>query len=160
MRIFSTLALFGLWLILSASTNFAHLALGALVAAIVVWLSPKAKPNSKSLSWGAAFAYIPWLFLRVLKSGIHVCKLILHADLPIKPELIEHKTNLSSDGELAVLGNSITLTPGTITVEVEPGKLVVHAIDGASQQELSSGAFDKKVSQLFSTSNSTKETTS
>jgi len=158
MRIFSTLALFGLWLILSASDNFAHFGLGALVAAMVVWLSPKAKPDSKSLRWGAALAYIPWLFVHVLKSGIHVCKLILHADLPIKPELIEHKTDLTSDGELAVLGNSITLTPGTITVEVEPGKLVVHAIDGASQQDLSVGTFDAKIGQLFSASDTTKET--
>lgn len=157
MRIFSALALFGLWLVLSASGNFAHLAFGALVAAIVVWVSPKPNPNAKKLFWVAAIAYIPWLFIRVLKSGIHVSKLILQAELPIKPTLIEHKTSLSSDGELTVLGNSITLTPGTITVEVEPGKLLVHAIDGDSHQELSAGAFDTKVSQLFSNNESSKE---
>lgn len=157
MRIFTVIMLFGLWLVLSASHNFVHLALGALVAAIVVWLNPKSKTSAKKLSWGSAIAYIPWLFVRILKSGLHVCRLILQADLPIKPELIEHKTDLTSDGELAVLGNSITLTPGTITIEVKPGKLVVHAIDGYSQQELTSGVFDARVRQLFTANESSKE---
>ena len=55
-----------------------------------------------------------------------------------------------SDGELVVLGNSITLTPGTITVEVAPGEVIVHAIDTSSQQDLASGVLDDKVSGLFS----------
>ena len=98
----------------------------------------------------AALAYIPWLFGRVLKSGLHVSRLILDPALPIAPELVHHKTNLSRDGELVVLGNSITLTPGTITVEVAPGELIVHAIDAKSHQDLSRGVFDDRVSRMFS----------
>ncbi len=149
MRFLSAIALFALWMVLSASYNVAHVALGAVVAIIVVWLSPKAAPNARRFSLTAAIAYVPWLFIRVLKSGFHVCGLILKPGLPIKPELIKHKTELSSDGELVVLGNSITLTPGTITVEVAAGELIVHAIDPSSQQDLVSGALDRKVGQLF-----------
>ena len=87
---------------------------------------------------------------RILKSSFHVSRLILHPALPIAPELIHHKTKLTSDGELVVLGNSITLTPGTITVEVAPGELVVHTIDKSSCKDLVNGLYDSKVSRLFS----------
>ena len=49
-----------------------------------------------------------------------------------------------------MLGNSITLTPGTITVEVSPGELLVHALDASSCEELKSGVFDDRVGRLFS----------
>ena len=49
-----------------------------------------------------------------------------------------------------VLGNSITLTPGTITVEIAPGELVVHAIDEASSADLADGVLDARVGRVFS----------
>ena len=48
-----------------------------------------------------------------------------------------------------MLGNSITLTPGTITIEVAPGELIVHAIDAPSQEDLVSGVLDYKIGRLF-----------
>ena len=114
-----------------------------------MWINPKAAPSTRKFSWLSAIGYMPWLFGRVLKSGFHVSKLILDPALPIKPELLHHKTNLRSDGELVVLGNSITLTPGTITIEVAPGELIVHAIDAPSQEDLVSGVLDDKIGRLF-----------
>ena len=84
-------------------------------------------------------------------SGLHVSRLILHPKLPISPKLIRHKTKLKSDAELVVLGNSITLTPGTITVEIAPGELVVHAIDEASSTDITDGILDSRIERLFST---------
>ena len=101
------------------------------------------------MSWLAVAAFLPGLMGRILKSALHVSWLILHPSLPISPRMIQHKTKLTSDGELVVLGNSITLTPGTITVEVAPGQLVVHAIDEASSADLSSGVLDARVGRLF-----------
>lgn len=150
MRFFAAVALFVLWLVLSASYNFIHVATGAVVASLVVWLSPSGSSHVRRFSLMAALAYIPWLFVKMLKSGFHVCRLILDPALPIAPQLVHHKTNLSSDGEIVVLGNSITLTPGTITVEVAPGELIVHAIDAESHQDLSRGVFDDRVSRMFS----------
>jgi multicomponent Na+:H+ antiporter subunit E len=70
--------------------------------------------------------------------------------LPISPKLIHHQTKFKSDGELVVLGNSITLTPGTITVEVAPGELVVHAIDEASSADLVDGVLEARIARMFS----------
>ncbi|NKB39134.1 MAG: ABC transporter permease [Gammaproteobacteria bacterium] len=150
MKVFIAIALFALWLVLSASFNPAHVVLGAIVALIVAWINPIGTPYTRRFLWLRALGYAPWLFGRVVKSGLHVSRLILYPALPIKPELIQHKTKLRSEGELVVLGNSITLTPGTITVEVAPGELIVHAIDASAQQDLISGVLDEKVSRLFS----------
>jgi multicomponent Na+:H+ antiporter subunit E len=151
MRIFSAIALFALWLVLTASYDLIYVVMGAVTATIIVWINPKVTPSTRKFYWLSAIGYMPWLFGRVVKSGFHVSTLILHPALPIKPELLHHKTNLRRDGELVVLGNSITLTPGTITVEVAPGKLVVHAIDAPSQEDLLRGVLDDKVGRLFPT---------
>lgn len=149
MRIFSAIALFVLWIVLSASYELIHIALGAIVASVVIWINPKGTQQADRIVWHRALLYIPWLFVRIMKSGFHVSRLILQPSLPIKPELITHETPLRSDGELVVLGNSITLTPGTITVEATAGKIIVHAIDQSAQEDLLKGRFDEKVGSLF-----------
>ncbi|MGI9258099.1 MAG: Na+/H+ antiporter subunit E [Gammaproteobacteria bacterium] len=149
MRILAAIALFALWLVLSATLHPAHVALGAVVACFVAWIAPPGPPMQRRVSLPAAVAYVPWLLLRVLKSGLHVSLLILNPRLPISPRLIHHKTELTSDGEIVVLGNSITLTPGTVTVEAKPGELVVHALDAESSKGLESGDFDAKVGTVF-----------
>ncbi|MEE4245636.1 MAG: Na+/H+ antiporter subunit E [Kangiellaceae bacterium] len=156
MNLLFVIALFIFWLVLSASLNPAHLIVGVLAAVLVVWISPKSDRN-KRLSLLSVIAYGTWLFIKVMKSGIHVCKLILHPKLPIKPQMFEHKTELQSNEELTVLGNSITLTPGTITIEVEPGKLVVHALDEESKGDIESGVLERKAKGMFKT---TKKETS
>jgi multicomponent Na+:H+ antiporter subunit E len=150
MRILGALLLFAFWLLLSASYDVVHLAAGAVIASVVMWLNPAGSGSTRKVSWLAALLYLPWLVGRIWKSGFHVSRLILDPALPISPRFIRHKTELKSDGELVVLGNSITLTPGTITVEVAPGELVVHAIDEASCADLANGAFDAKVGRIFS----------
>ncbi len=148
MRFVTAAVLFALWLSLSATLSPAHVAVGAIIAGLVAWVNP-VLPHKRRLSWLAALAYGPWLFGRILKSGVHVSRLILHPSLPISPRLVSHRTRLTSDGELVVLGNSITLTPGTITVEVAPGQLVVHAIDEESTEDLVGGALEGKVADMF-----------
>ena len=151
MRIISALLLFAFWLLLSATYDVAHIMAGAFFTGIVMWLNPSGATSTRKVSWLALLGYLPWLTVRILKSGLHVSRLILDPALPISPRLIRHQTKLKNDGELVVLGNSITLTPGTITVEVAPGELVVHAIDEASSADLTNGVLDAKVDRMFST---------
>ena len=150
MRVLGAFLLFVFWLLLSASFDVAHVVAGAFFAGVVMWLNPPRAAWDRKLSWLAALGYLPWLTGRILKSGLHVSRIILSPTLPISPKLIRHKTKFKSDGELVVLGNSITLTPGTITVEVAPGELVVHAIDEASSADLVDGVLDARVGRMFS----------
>lgn len=149
MRILAVVGLFALWLVLAASYHPAHIAAGAVIAVLVVWLNPTRSTGSRRLSWPAALSYLPWLTGRIFASAVHVSRLILNPSLPISPRFVRHRTELEGDGELVVLGNSITLTPGTITVEVEPGELLVHAIDESATADLESGAFDSRVGRMF-----------
>jgi len=149
-RIPTIIALFLIWLILAASYDLVHLVLGAAAAVVIVWLNPVAAADPfKNVSWWGLVRYLPWLFIRILKSGIHVTRLILDPALPIQPQLIEHPTELESEGEVVILGNSITLTPGTITVEVGADQLLVHAIDDESGRDLKERTLERKIGEAF-----------
>ncbi len=73
--------------------------------------------------------------------------LILHPALPIDPKLVRYKTDLTGAGPVTVFGNSITLTPGTITADITPGELVVHAMDDAAASGLAD--MEQRVAGLF-----------
>ncbi|KGE02981.1 Na(+) H(+) antiporter subunit E [Pseudohaliea rubra DSM 19751] len=142
--------LFALWLALSATLSPGHLVLGALLSGLIAWVNPVMKPQRR-LSLLAALAYQPWLLGRILKSGLHVSRLILTPSLPIAPRLVRQRTGLSSDGELVALGNSITLTPGTVSIDVCPGEVLVHVIDEASADDLVSGRLERRIRGVFNT---------
>ena len=93
--------------------------------------------------------YSPWLFLRIVESSLHLTKLILNPSLPIKPRLITYRSQLQHRGAIVVLGNSVTLTPGTITVEINGNTFLVHAIDEAAGNDLTTGRMERKLAWVF-----------
>lgn len=78
-----------------------------------------------------AFRYLLIFVWEMIKANIHVASIVLHPRCPIQPGIVKIKTRLSRDVAITVLGNSITLTPGTFTVDVDPGKkeLYIHCIE-------------------------------
>ena len=72
--------------------------------------------------------YFPWLMVEIAKSNWAVVKACLKADLDIAPALVKVKTACESDLAKVTFANSITLTPGTVTVEVEETGFLVHAL--------------------------------
>ncbi len=145
-----TVALFGLWLLLSESYNLPHMAIGLLAAFGVALLNThRLAPPEYKINWPRAFAYVPWLFGRILLSGVRLSYLILHPRLPIAPKLFRHRTQLVAEQAVVVLGNSITLTPGTITVEANADEFVVHAMDHDSAQDVTTFRLDRKIATLF-----------
>jgi multicomponent Na+:H+ antiporter subunit E len=141
---------FVIWLILSGSHDAVHVSLGLVVAVAVAWLNP-VDPDSpfRHVPWLRFLGYLPWLFVRIVRSGIHLTRLILDPSLPIAPKLIHHRSDLETDGEVVLLGNSITLTPGTITVEVNSRELIVHCIDEASSRDVVDGTLERKIGGVF-----------
>ena len=140
-------ALFAVWLLLSQKTEVFYLVLGLSTAIAVVLLSPPAPPAGPARRWARIVLYLPWLLWQVLLSGRHVAYLILHPALPIDPKLVRYKTDLTDAAAVTVFGNSITLTPGTITADLAPGELVVHAMDDAAASGL--GDMEQRVAGLF-----------
>ena len=151
---FSTLmlkacAFFLIWLLLSESFDEVHMGMGILVAFGVAWLNTERSSTRTSIRGWRMFWYFPWLVGRILQSGFHLSVLILHPDLPIDPKMIRHHTKLQDEGSIVLLGNSITLTPGTITVEVETQDLIVHAMDDSSADDVLSRRIEQQIDGLF-----------
>ena len=143
-------ALFVLWVMLSASFEWVHLVLGLILSFVVAWLNSGHSPFvPKFRLWGSILLYVPWLFTKIVQSSLHLTKLILHPALPIEPRLIQVQTNLGHHAAVVLLGNSITLTPGTITAEVERNKLIVHAMDEVSAEDVTSGRLELKIAHVF-----------
>ena len=146
----NTLSLFVVWLVLSGRYDLFHVLTGFMMACVVAWLNTGfAHSAFHHFPWVRTILYIPWLFLRVVQSSLHLTKLILSPSLPIKPKLISYRSHFQHQGAIVMLGNSVTLTPGTITVEVNGSHLLVHAIDEAAGEDLTSGRMEKKIAEVF-----------
>ena len=91
--------------------------------------------------------YWPWLALQILKSGLRITRIILDPKLPISPTLVQVDAQQKTSVGLTTYGNSITLTPGTLTVEAtERGRtLWVHAIERAGAEGFADDEMNRKV---------------
>jgi len=94
-----------------------------------------------------ALVYWPWLVKEIVMSALNVSRLILDTKLPISPTLIRTKATQKTATGLVSYANSITLTPGTISVEVNSrdNELLVHAISSDAAEGLATGEMDRRV---------------
>lgn len=146
----NTVVFFAIWLVLSGKFTPVYMSLGLAVSFGVAWLNNgHLQWTSHRFRWGAFLLYLPWLFSRIVASGIHMAYVILHPDMPIDPKLMTHRSSLRTRNALVLLSNSITLTPGTITAAVSDGQLLIHAIDGNSTEDILSGRLEAKISKVF-----------
>ncbi len=129
--------LFVAWVALTGSLDIQELAVGAIVAALVALLSHELlfkRPMREKFGakrWGYALAYVPAYIWAEIKAHAGVIYRILHPRMPIKPGIVEVPTDLRTDFGITGLADSITMTPGTLSVEVQEEKprLFVHWID-------------------------------
>lgn len=98
-----------------------------------------------------AVTYVPWLANEVTKSAWAVTKIILHPRLPISPTMTVVRASQRTTVGVATYANSITLTPGTITVGVDGNDLVVHALVREGALDLEAGGMDGRVSRYEGT---------
>ena len=148
-------SLFFFWLVLSGHyTPFLVMA-GAVSAALCVFAMVRgrvadAEAYPMELLWGAV-TYFPWLIREIAKSAWAVTKIILHPSLPISPTMTVVRASQNTSAGIATYANSITLTPGTITVGVNGKELVVHALVVEGALDLEEGGMDRRVSQFEGT---------
>jgi len=74
------------------------------------------------------FFYVLWLFIEIAKSNWRVTKIVLARTMPIRQNLFEVPYSQTSDLGQVIFANSITLTPGTLTIETETGDFLIHAL--------------------------------
>lgn len=147
--------LFAFWLALSGHYTPIMVAVGAACAILCVLAGRRmrvvdAEGHPIELFWRAV-TYIPWLINEVAKSAWAVTKIILHPRLPISPTMTVVRASQRTTVGVATYANSITLTPGTITVGVNGNDLVVHALVRDGALDLEAGGMDRRVSQYEGT---------
>ncbi len=143
------------WFVLSGKTDPLMLGLGIVSSALVAFyfhdlLFPSLEPAYVRVFFRFC-RYMPWLVLEIIKANFHLLYLAFHPRMKelIDPQIITFKTGLKSDIAIATLANSITLTPGTITVTADSdGVFRVHAIDTETAQALP-GTMLEKVAKVF-----------
>lgn len=144
--------LFAFWLLLSGYFVPFLLTMGLLSAIAVALLGGRMdlvdhEGHPIQLSWRLIF-YWPWLFKEILISAWSVSRVILNPRLPVSPTLVRAKTSQKTTVGLVTYANSITLTPGTISVDVKPGEILVHALTREAAEGLLEGEMDRRVTRF------------
>lgn len=144
--------LFVLWLLWSGHYTPMLLFLGAVSCAITLWLSHRMGildiEGQPLHLLGRALIYWPWLFWQIFRANLDVARRILHPKLPIDPRLIEITSGQRSDLGCVIYAQSITLTPGTISLNVEGRTITVHALSRNSADDLLTGSMDRRVTSF------------
>ncbi|MFH1825708.1 MAG: Na+/H+ antiporter subunit E [bacterium] len=147
------------WVLLTASLNQTNILIGlgaAFVASILfgelLTVNPHKAFSPARYVW--LLYYIPIFIWEMIKANVDVAYRVLHPRLPINPGLVKIKTNLRSDVAKTVLANSITLTPGTMTVDIKDDELYIHWIDVKSQDvaeatKIIAGRFEPILARIF-----------
>jgi len=146
------------WLAMSGIFGFVHILFGVITVAGVMILNYKIKSlhffkddmdDLRELRFWKAPLYVLWMFLQIIIAGFHVLKVISMPKMPIETTMITFKADLPSAHAKMILGNSITLTPGTLTIDIVGDTFTVHALDKSSYESIVNDEMPKKVLQLF-----------
>jgi multicomponent Na+:H+ antiporter subunit E len=150
-------ALWALWTILSGKLDFFHISIGlACSLGVALWTHELcyvdrdgARVHMVWLPWGRILAYTPWLLWQIVLSSVQVARVVLRPSLPIKPRLIRFRVDLPGEVAHLMLANSITLTPGTVTVDRDGSEYLIHALTDEATESLLAGEMQKKVAKVF-----------
>ena len=155
-RIVTVVVIFTFWLFWSGMFDLFHITLGLISSAIVVkWTGHLFVDSSQTLSrriieWFRFESYSFWLLWQIVLANIQVFKLAFHPNLlsVINPKLVSFKTTLVGDVPQFILAQSITLTPGTVTVRIANNEFQVHAINNAAASAVP-GEMEQRVHAIY-----------
>jgi len=125
--------LYILWITL-AGISVEELVMGAIISLIVAYFVGKTSAYEfgiKIVVQGLKFLvmYLPLFIVKLIQANISLAKIVLDPKLPINPGFVKISTGLEGDVAKLILANSITLTPGTLTVDINENELLIHWVD-------------------------------
>ena len=142
------LALAGFWLSMSGHNEPLILTLGVVSLALCCILAYRLdiidREGAPYVRLAGFLLYFPWLAKEIVKANWTVIRACVKADLDIAPALVKVKTMCESDLAKVTFANSITLTPGTVTVEIEGDKLLVHGLYEQDSQPEAFAEMDRR----------------
>jgi len=152
-RVFILLVVLGsFWLALSGYFKPLLLALGAVSCVFVAWITLRKslideRSVLRQIHPGRWLGYTTWLVVQIARSTIDVAARILNPRLPISPTIDRVPAELSELGQV-IYANSITLTPGTVSINLSDDSIIVHSLTRDGMEELKKGAMYRRVQRL------------
>ena len=151
--VLTAVIMFAFWIFLSGEFTFVLILSGIISSLFVSYLCHDiliGKTNIKvSIMRIIRFIkYLPWLLWQIMLANLDLVYRVLHPEMPIDPAIIRFKNNYKTEIGMVILGNSITLTPGTVTIEVNKDEFIVHAIAKKPLKALLAGEMQKKVKKI------------
>ncbi|NLT94341.1 MAG: Na+/H+ antiporter subunit E [Clostridia bacterium] len=156
-----SLVLMAFWLLLSGKTEIKYLSMGVATVLVTVWatlpLLRIPSEDGKKYFYAFDFPFIKyalyWIYLskEIAKASIDVAKIVLDPKLPINPQVVQFKRPMDNPLAHVTLANSITLTPGTITMDIDNGVYTIHALSDGAAEGLENGQAEmmQRVSAVF-----------
>lgn len=140
------------WMLLSGHWEPWLLGLGLTSVLCVVWLAYRMdvvdhEGHPVHLTWKIPLYWV-WLGKEIVKSNLDVTRVILSRSARISPTVLRVKASQRTDLGLAIFANSITLTPGTVSLDVGDDYVLVHALTREAAEDLAGGAMDSRVAAL------------
>ena len=149
------------WLLLSGHDGLLLLALGALSCIGIVAIALRMDTVDQEghpvhLSWRAP-VYWAWLAWQIVKANVDVARRILNPRLDISPTLIKVRGSQRDDVGRVTYANAITLTPGTVSIDIVGREITVHAISREAADQLARGEMDRRASAMAGSDDSIRE---
>lgn len=151
--ILTSLIMFTFWIILSGEFTPLLLGSGAVASLLVAYLSHDlligpVVVRKKASDIVRFFKYLPWLFWQIILANMDLVYRVLHPKMPIDPGFITFKNDCKTEIGMTTLANSITLTPGTVTVDINDQEFIVHAIAREPAEDLLAGEMMNRVKRI------------
>ena len=149
----TAIAMFIFWILLSGEFTFILITSGVVASLIVAYLSHDIFVGKADLKTetGRVFkfiVYIPWLLWEIILANVEIAYLVLNPKPLVDPQIVRFKNDLKTDLGIVTLAHSITLTPGTVTVEANREEFVIHAIWQKSAEGIIGGEMQRKVKKI------------
>lgn len=151
------------WVIFSGLLDGFHLTLGVISCGLVTWMSSDLLFDDREIGLrdrlrqaGRAMVYLSWLLWQIVLANLHLLKLAFGSKDLRQPQIVRYQTELKTDFEKFLLANSITLTPGTVTIKILGDTFYIHAISDFAAEGLD-GEMDRRIAHIFADSESTVE---
>ena len=148
--------LLSLWLLFSGHYDVFHISAGIFSVGLIMLLNRelfrvRLYPGDihREIKISAVFGYVVWLLKEIVVAAVGVARIVLTPKMPLDPSLLEFHAEMPNAGSQAILANSITLTPGTITIDISHGVFLVHAINDSSSDGLVRGVMPARVAHLY-----------
>jgi multicomponent Na+:H+ antiporter subunit E len=157
--LFTSIVLFIFWLAYTSSLQPEEVLTGLIASLVIAFFTydiftDRGFSNNIFKTTAILLAYIPVFLWEMIKANIDVAKRVINPALPINPGIVAMKTKLKADAGKMFLANSITLTPGTLTVDIIDDTLYIHWIDvktkdPAQQQNIIVDKFERFLKGVF-----------